>query len=291
MRSAATSGDERERLRARAQIYAGYADHFLQDSFAAGHLVNKTLIMQWYVEWLLNSGVPFTDRALLAAMTYQRQPLLHGPDLYHPEPGEDGLRLYPRGNTDPLAGTDPQSAIEAVTLEARIRSSGIVGRTPEERLSGYVRYLAMLNTGVAQLSAGVIHGHFNNRSLVVASHSGGPRYRIWGDRTMFTGQAGAARAATATYASRRAIADLLEGGQTDITSRQIFESVPGQVEADGGLLPVRQWHDARLRDLCFHELFGLKSTQAKRFLLELTSRRLGVPSSDYHDLRKRLTSS
>ncbi|CAG0933333.1 hypothetical protein TFLX_03003 [Thermoflexales bacterium] len=35
-----------------ALIQNGYADHFLQDSFAAGHLINKTLVMQWYVEWM-----------------------------------------------------------------------------------------------------------------------------------------------------------------------------------------------------------------------------------------------
>ncbi len=50
--SAAADGTEREALRCRARVYAGYADHFLQDSFAAGHLVNKTLVIQWYIEWL-----------------------------------------------------------------------------------------------------------------------------------------------------------------------------------------------------------------------------------------------
>lgn len=35
-----------------ARIKNGYADHFLQDSYAAGHLINKTLVMQWYVEWM-----------------------------------------------------------------------------------------------------------------------------------------------------------------------------------------------------------------------------------------------
>ena len=50
------AGPQRQRLRCTAQVLAAYADHFLQDSFAAGHLVNKTLIMQWYVEWLTESG-------------------------------------------------------------------------------------------------------------------------------------------------------------------------------------------------------------------------------------------
>ena len=58
----AAGDDERARLRTRARIYAGYADHYLQDSFAAGHLVNKTLVMQWYIEWLTRSAVPFRDQ-------------------------------------------------------------------------------------------------------------------------------------------------------------------------------------------------------------------------------------
>ena len=79
---------ERQRMRSLALVYAGYADHFLHDSFAAGDLANKTLIMQWYVEWLLASGAVFEGPgALLREMTYQRQPFLHGPDLYNPKPG------------------------------------------------------------------------------------------------------------------------------------------------------------------------------------------------------------
>lgn len=35
-----------------ALIENGFGDHFLQDSYAAGHLINKTLIMQWFARWL-----------------------------------------------------------------------------------------------------------------------------------------------------------------------------------------------------------------------------------------------
>jgi hypothetical protein len=30
----------------------GFGDHYLQDSYAAGHMINKTKIMQWFVQWL-----------------------------------------------------------------------------------------------------------------------------------------------------------------------------------------------------------------------------------------------
>ena len=81
-RSATETGAEREALRLRARTWAGYADHFLQDSFAAGHLINKTLVIQWYIEWLAASGVSYPGRDVLDTLTAARQPPLHGPGLY-----------------------------------------------------------------------------------------------------------------------------------------------------------------------------------------------------------------
>jgi hypothetical protein len=41
---------ESEDLANEARLYNGFGDHYLQDSFASGHLVNKTLVMQWYTD-------------------------------------------------------------------------------------------------------------------------------------------------------------------------------------------------------------------------------------------------
>jgi hypothetical protein len=35
-----------------AILLNGFGDHYLQDSYAAGHMINKTLIMKWFVEYL-----------------------------------------------------------------------------------------------------------------------------------------------------------------------------------------------------------------------------------------------
>ncbi len=35
-----------------AIIDNGFGDHYLQDSYAGGHMINKTKIMQWFVQWL-----------------------------------------------------------------------------------------------------------------------------------------------------------------------------------------------------------------------------------------------
>lgn len=45
-------GAKAEALSSEALLQSSYGDHFLQDSFSAGHLINKTLIMQWFVKWL-----------------------------------------------------------------------------------------------------------------------------------------------------------------------------------------------------------------------------------------------
>jgi Domain of unknown function (DUF4157) len=285
LRSAEAPASEREELRARARLYAGYADHFLQDSFAAGHLINKTLIMQWYAEWLGGSPLPVADRHLLAAMTYERQPSLHGPDYYHPEPGPDGERLYPRGVPSARTGTDPQTALEAGTLDEQIVASGIAGDTSEERCRAYASYLAMLGSSVVQLAPGTAHGYFNKQSLVVADRADGPRFRIYGDRYLFENAEGAGQAAAAAGLSRRVIAELLENGHTEISSRDIFARFPDHVEVDGALMSLPQWHETVLREQCFEQFFRLRSTRAMRVFLTVASRRLGVPSEHYSALR------
>lgn len=46
-----TDSAVKQKLTYQTWMNHGYADHFLQDSFAAGHLINKTLVMQWFLEF------------------------------------------------------------------------------------------------------------------------------------------------------------------------------------------------------------------------------------------------
>lgn len=267
----------RDRLRSYARVVAGFADHYLQDSFAAGHLMNKTLIMQWYIEWLLQSRLPVADRELLAAMTVRQQPYLHGPDLYDPVPDHD---LAPEAGVQPprpgeYPGSDPESVMAVGSLAARERASGVAGLTPGAKQLAYQGYLALLRSSIAQFAARVVHDYLNTRALVVASHPDGPRYRIRGDRTMLAEHEGATAAASAATASRRAIADLLDHGRTQITSTEIMAMMPRLVVADGALMPLPDWHEARLRDLCMTRLFA--RTRAPGLLIRLRPH-LGVPA-------------
>ena len=279
-RSADAGGPEREALRRRARIYAGYADHFLQDSFAAGHLVNKTLVIQWYIEWLAASGVSYPYQDVLGALTVARQPLLHGPGHY------DRAAARRRGVTaaggDGRAGAvpgppwDPQDVADAPSLDQRVAASGVTGASDAERRAAYAAYLAMLGSGTVQLAVKVAHEYLNKRSLVVAAAAGGPRFRVYGDHTLLASPEGALRTARAAAASRQAITELLRDGETAVDSWDIFDSFPGYVEQDGQLVSLPQWHREGLRGLCL-ELFGRRSTRALRAVMSSAFRQLGSP--------------
>ena len=283
-RSLAARGAEREALRRRARIYAGYADHFLQDSFAAGHQVNKTLVIQWYIEWLAASGVSYPHRDVLDALTVARQPLLHGPGHYDRAAARRLAATAPGRDDDVRPGAvpappwDPQDMADAATFDERVAASGVTGDSDAERRAAYAAYLAMLGSGTVQLAVKVAHEYLNKRSLVVSVGPDGQRFRIYGDHTLLASHAGALAVAQAAELSRRAIADLLRDGETPVDSWDIFDSFPDHVEQDGRMVSLPEWHRGGLRELCF-ELFGQRSTRAVRFVMSGAFRQLGTPVS------------
>jgi hypothetical protein len=286
-RSAAASGGEREALRHRARIYAGYADHFLQDSFAAGHQVNKTLVIQWYIEWLAASGVSYPHRDVLDALTVTRQPLLHGPGHYDRAAARRDAMTAGPDDAGPGAGPgavprppwDPQDVADAATPEERVAASGVTGDSDADRRAAYAAYLTMLGSGTVQLAVKVAHEHLNKHSLVVSSGRDGQRFRIYGDHTLLASHEGALAVAQAAALSRQAIADLLRDGETPVDSWDIFDSFPDHVEQDGRMISLPEWHRGGLRDLCI-ELFARRSTRAVRFVMSGAFRRLGTPVGD-----------
>jgi hypothetical protein len=279
-RSAAASGAERESLRSRARIYAGYADHFLQDSFAAGHLINKTLVMQWYVEWLADTGVSYPHADALAAMTVARQPLLHGPHHYDRAQARLDEQASERTGRLLRPPWDPQDMADAPTADERVAVSGLIAGSDHEKRAAYAAYLTTLRSGTVQIAPKVVHDHLNEHSLVVSAAPDGARFRLFGDHTLLASNDGAWRAAQAATASRRAISELLRDGETTVSSWEIFDSFPSHVEQDGRLITLEEWHRTRLRDLCFRDLFGRWSTRAMRAVISRAFDQLGTPTDD-----------
>ena len=102
----------KERLANLAWVAQGYADHFVQDSFAPGHLANKTLVMQWFVEWAEDSlFFQVKDWDDVRFVTAANQPALMGSPLY--------------GSRCPGPSNDPQAAEEQGHLAARMAAAGI----------------------------------------------------------------------------------------------------------------------------------------------------------------------
>jgi hypothetical protein len=275
--SGTAAGPEREALRLRARVCAGYADHFLQDSFAAGHLINKTLVVQWYIEWLAGSGVSYPYRDVLDTLTVARQPLLHGPGHYDRAAAR---RLSgARPGAVPGPPWDPQDVADAPTLQERVAASGVTGGSDDERRAAYAAYLALLGSGTVQLAVKVAHEYLNKRSLVVSAGPDGPRFRLYGDHTLLASPEGALRTAQAAALSRRAITELLRDGSTSVDSWEIFDSFPGHVEQDGKLVSLPEWHRGGLRELCL-DLFAQRSTRALRVFMSGAFRQLGRPVDD-----------
>ena len=110
-----TPANAKDRLRAEAAelerqalVQNGFGDHFLQDSYPSGHLINKTLIMTWSAKWLdrhpmKQDFASKEDWRRVQATVYGQDPsMVFGTVLYN----------APVGAT---ASTDPQTAERRLT--------------------------------------------------------------------------------------------------------------------------------------------------------------------------------
>jgi hypothetical protein len=267
--------DEHQR---QAILNNGYADHFLEDSFASGHLINKTLVMQFFVDYINDVRAHTTlrniavraalanDRGLpsagvLAAMGSQQQRGMAGREHYGKAPGGAGTSTQDRqSGTDT---TDPQTAQERQTREGRMAGSGVTaggGRTREEN---YQLYLEFLNSAMLQAGAGNLHDFLNEHGIKVRNGQG-TVFSVGGDDSFLdkSDPVGAETAAHAAELSRTAIQELLTTGRTASSVDAIFALTPQRViweGADGDAAPAEyslaEFQDAVLRQLCFDRIF------------------------------------
>ena len=247
----------------RAWLNHGYADHFLQDSFAAGHLVNKTLVMQWFIDWAADKWyVPLADWDMVKTMTASHQPGLAAQGLYNP--------------TNPGSVRDPQTAEEQATLQARMNTCGVRADGHTSQHGAYLNYLAFLNSTVVQSASGVLHDHFNDTSLWVTSADHSTPYQIWGDDTMLNGGDGVEIASTTAHLSQQSIVDILNTGATSITEQAIRNRFPTHVRNAGQMYPLQAWH-GRIRGVA-DDLF-----ESVHYYVRRTMPRIGHISIDAPD--------
>jgi hypothetical protein len=268
-------GPDPEELLRQAWLKNGYGDHFLQDSFAAGHLVNKTLIMQWFVDYVngLASGwwdllgrawwgddtkpwYGLPSDAVMENMGTARQPNLAGQGDYR-RPTDAGTP-----EMDQLLGdtpTDPQTGRERRSHEGRVAGSGVVPTAGRTREQNYQAYLQFLNSSFLQMASGAVHDHFNDTGLTVMNDRG-DRMRVGGDNSLMSesGALGALRVGEAEQLSKRTVEDLARTGETSVTIDRIAELWPTKVwegGEDGRAVPLQDWHEDVLHDFCRRHIF------------------------------------
>ncbi|HYN30179.1 MAG TPA: DUF4157 domain-containing protein [Dermatophilaceae bacterium] len=225
-RTAYQAGGDPELVR-QAWLVHGYADHFLQDSFAAGHLVNKTLVMQWFLEWAAGTSLPVYNWGTFKTLTTANQPGLTNRSLY--DKGHAGL------------GTDPQTTEEQPTEAQRIANSGVVAAAGLSVGDAYQAYLAMLDSTVVQIVTNQLHDVLNGRSVTAGSPQD-PSFVVWGDDTMLSGGTGAGLASAAARLSQQSIQEILTTGGTDSTWQDILSRFPDRVLSKGAYISLEDWH-------------------------------------------------
>jgi hypothetical protein len=227
-----------------AWLNNGYADHFLQDSFAAGHLINKTMIMQWYVEWidrhnetaLPGLGIHPDDWGQVRTMTQKRQPGIAGTHLYH------ATNNY-GGDSGITQSTDPQTAEEQSTKQERMKATGVQAEGGITQEGAYQNFLLLLKNSSIQFASKNLHDHFCVNGLKVSSKHG--EFYVYGDENLLKSGPGASKgvelAATAAQLSQKAIEDILTG-KTPRPAEEIKDFFPTSVDWGGTSMSLAEWH-------------------------------------------------
>ncbi|WP_436777004.1 eCIS core domain-containing protein [Yinghuangia sp. YIM S09857] len=244
-------GQRQEDVTRLAWINAGYAEHFLQDAFAAGHLGNKVLAQQWNLPTQQSRGVLWAKLTHpTAAMTVRRQPHVHGPHLYGPY--RPGLLSNDPQTVDELA-TSVRERVELLGLDPRKHG---VQRTYRDYLTGLLGNLG------AQLNSMKLHDFLNESGLRVASAAHPTPYLIGGDETLIRGGPGLENMKAASDRARASIRGALDGKDQRGATAEIFSMLPSMVKHGGEVIPLQDWHTVHAERLCRDYLYRLPSALA-----------------------------
>ena len=253
----------RKELTYQAWLNCGYADHFLQDSFAAGHLVNKTLVMQWFIQWLYENdrGRWTRNWDSIWPMKAECRTDLPIRDRCQPDLAAWGLYDWEaRGHV-----RDPQTVEEQEDPCARMYMCGIRKEHGFPLNDTYKEYLELLKDVTVQLSAAILHDHYNNSSLWAGSTAAKEPFQVWGDETMLNGGDGVYHAGEAAHLSQDAIRQILTTGCSDITVQNLRDRFPNHAGKDrASLQPLAQWN-ANLKSAAMHSLFPQVEDWASRW--------------------------
>jgi hypothetical protein len=296
-----------------AWVHNGYADHFLEDSFAAGHLINKTLVMQWFMEYahshahdfgftdLLTGpvvggaldGIQMPDDDMVRAMGVSAQQHVGGQDLYQ---AMDSVSATTRGQPGPpmptSTPTDPQTASEfrRPGLDATDRAA-LAGIRPVKGMSERQvahQYQLFLSNAFLQKAAGEVHDHFNALTTggLLVENGLGMRFRVGGDNTQLalSDPRGAQVPVEAVNLSRQVIADTIASGQSAVTGNDIMLLVPSKVVLGEEAYSLLTWNLTTVRGYC-NKIFPEVFTSASANIVRMRGALPSTPNPDLAETR------
>jgi len=292
--SVETLRTEQRDKRTQALVDGNYADHFLQDSFAAGHLTNKTLVMQWFLEWAqaqghlgrTTFGLPNND----LGMSEKAQPGLAGEALYHQMDAtgsvlKDGV---------PVA-IDPQTASEGTRggWEGRAEAIGVQlpagagkdkAKDRKKKKETVHNYQEMLRNAALNYTTGQPHDEFNLNGLWVKNRRGDTMFVAGDDsQDQKADPKGFEVPIEATAKSAKAVHEALDTGIASSTAEDCLNLVPTIIIGASGPKSLLDWNEQELRKECVTILFPRiwASTQFKELRILLSTHADTKPTGDW----------
>lgn len=211
-----------------------FGEHYLQDSYASGHLINKGFVMAVAMEHVTQDSrtkmglTPRKIRALQLATAHR--------EAYKvPKAAKDKLDDVAGGrparanvlDDQNLKARDPQSALEAARQgggnaatrkRAEVAASGL-----DPNSMSFEQFRAWLNDFWIQKITNTLHDKYCVNGLDVSSPDQRNLFKIYGDSNMMRSGEGAAYTAETSMLSREAINTLIKNKRTRLTP-----PVPGQ---------------------------------------------------------------
>jgi hypothetical protein len=211
-----------------------FGEHYLQDSFASGHLINKGFVMAVAMEHMSAStkqirGVTDNHIRVLQEATAHREAYDVPSAAKQKLDARESSQAAPRNILDDptLKARDPQSALDAARglKKANAAATSDEGKRAEMQASGispdsmsFDQYRLWLNDFWLQKITNTLHDKYCVEGLMVASPDNTTHFRIFGDNHMMESSEGAEYTAATSQMSRDAINAMVQNKQENFES-------------------------------------------------------------------------
>ena len=259
--ASATDSDSLDRLANEAIATNAFGEHYLQDSFAAGHLINKGFVMAVALEYLLTGGLdPAQIAEIQRATAHTEAYALPGDAQAKVDAAKTGGAVTNSLDDPTLKARDPQSALESARDLGKHGASRRAGKLEEVGASGidpsmvsFEQFRGFLNDLWLQKITNTLHDKYCVNGLTVASPDNPTLFKIYGDSNMMRSGAGAEYTAATSLMSRSAINALVENKRDELAGNhtpprqvysveQIVARFPNRVvDDDGTVMDLATW--------------------------------------------------